>query len=47
MTVCVGRIRPCEILDVKMVILSHNTIVGAAGGSIANAELAILTSILR
>ena len=39
MTVTVGRIRSCEILDVKMVVLSHNTIRGAAGGAILNAEL--------
>lgn len=39
MTTVIGRIRPDPILDVKMVILSHNTIRGAAGGSIYNAEL--------
>ena len=39
MTVTIGRVRPCEILDVKMVVLSHNTIRGAAGGAILNAEL--------
>eukprot|EP01055_Gregarina_sp_Pseudo9_P005626 Gregarina_sp_Pseudo_9__5625@NODE_779_length_2228_cov_53_595249_g733_i0_p1_GENE_NODE_779_length_2228_cov_53_595249_g733_i0NODE_779_length_2228_cov_53_595249_g733_i0_p1_ORF_typecomplete_len385_score47_88Semialdhyde_dhC/PF02774_18/2e34Semialdhyde_dh/PF01118_24/1_1e29DXP_reductoisom/PF02670_16/4_1e05DXP_reductoisom/PF02670_16/4_8e02Gp_dh_C/PF02800_20/1e02Gp_dh_C/PF02800_20/0_0017Sacchrp_dh_NADP/PF03435_18/0_00085DapB_N/PF01113_20/0_0016Polysacc_synt_2/PF02719_15/0_033Epimerase/PF01370_21/0_056NmrA/P len=47
MTVFIGRIRPCELFDVKMVTLSHNTILGAAGGSIANAELAISTGLLR
>ncbi|MGB9673913.1 MAG: aspartate-semialdehyde dehydrogenase [Anaerolineales bacterium] len=40
MTTSVGRIRPDPIWDVKMVVLSHNTIRGAAGGSIYNAELA-------
>lgn len=35
----VGRVRPCAILDYRMVTLSHNTIKGAAGGSIVNAEL--------
>jgi aspartate-semialdehyde dehydrogenase len=39
MTVSVGRIRPCNILDVRFVALSHNTIRGAAGGAILNAEL--------
>lgn len=39
MAVTVGRLRPCEVLDYKMVVLSHNTIRGAAGGSILNAEL--------
>ena len=35
----VGRIRPCNILDYKFVVLGHNTIRGAAGASILNAEL--------
>ncbi|MCC6773313.1 MAG: aspartate-semialdehyde dehydrogenase, partial [Gemmatimonadaceae bacterium] len=39
MTVTVGRIRPDPILDVKLVALGHNTIRGAAGGSILNAEV--------
>src|SRR5436305_5129151 len=37
----VGRIRPCLILDWKFVVLGHNTIRGAAGASILNAELAL------
>ncbi|KAF8821219.1 aspartate-semialdehyde dehydrogenase [Cardiosporidium cionae] len=41
MTVCIGRLRNCPLFDVKMTILSNNMIVGAAGGSILNAELAI------
>lgn len=43
MTVSVGRIRPCEVLDVKFVLLVHNTIRGAAGGAILNAELLVRT----
>jgi aspartate-semialdehyde dehydrogenase len=39
MTTVVGRIRPDPLLDYKLVALSHNTIRGAAGGSIYNAEL--------
>ncbi len=35
----VGRIRPCPLLDYKFVILGHNTIRGAAGAAILNAEL--------
>jgi len=35
----VGRIRKCSILDYKFVVLGHNTIRGAAGASILNAEL--------
>ena len=38
MTVSVGRVRECAVLDVKMVVLSHNTVRGAAGGAILNAE---------
>lgn len=39
MTVSVGRIQACAVNDVKLVLLSHNTIRGAAGGAILNAEL--------
>jgi aspartate-semialdehyde dehydrogenase len=41
MAVSVGRVRPCPVLDVKFVVLGHNTLRGAAGGSIHNAELVI------
>jgi aspartate-semialdehyde dehydrogenase len=40
MTVTVGRLRPCAALDYKFVCLSHNTIRGAAGAALLNAELA-------
>lgn len=36
----VGRVRKCPINDLKFTILAHNTVIGAAGGSILNAELA-------
>ncbi len=39
MAVTVGRIRPCKIFDLRFVGLSHNTVRGAAGGGILNAEL--------
>lgn len=39
MATLVGRIRPCPLFDYRMVILGHNTIRGAAGASILNAEL--------
>jgi aspartate-semialdehyde dehydrogenase len=39
MAVSIGRLRPCPLLDYKFVLLSHNTIRGAAGGAILNAEL--------
>ncbi len=39
MAVAVGRIRRCPILDLRFTLLSHNTIRGAAGTAILNAEL--------
>jgi aspartate-semialdehyde dehydrogenase len=39
MTVTVGRLRACPILDYKFIALGHNTIRGAAGVAILNAEL--------
>ncbi|MGD0733351.1 MAG: aspartate-semialdehyde dehydrogenase [Terracidiphilus sp.] len=39
MAVTVGRLRPCPVLDWKFTALSHNTIRGAAGAAILNAEL--------
>jgi aspartate-semialdehyde dehydrogenase len=41
MTVTVGRIRRDELLDVRMVAMGSNTIRGAAGGAIMNAELLV------
>jgi aspartate-semialdehyde dehydrogenase len=38
--VTVGRVRECPLLDFKFTLCSHNTVLGAAGGSILNAELA-------
>ena len=39
MTATVGRLRPCNILDWKFTVLSHNVIRGAAGAALLNAEL--------
>lgn len=39
MAVTVGRLRPCTVFDWKFTVLSHNTIRGAAGAAILNAEL--------
>ena len=39
MTAVVGRLRPCHVLDWKFTVLSHNTIRGAAGAAVLNAEL--------
>lgn len=43
MTITVGRIFPDTVLDYRFVVLSHNTIRGAAGAAILNAELLIAT----
>jgi aspartate-semialdehyde dehydrogenase len=39
MSAIVGRIRECPVFDIRFVVLSHNTIRGAAGAAILNAEL--------
>jgi aspartate-semialdehyde dehydrogenase len=39
MTTTVGRLRPCTVFDWKFTLLSHNTIRGAAGAALLNAEL--------
>ena len=39
MSISVGRLRPCPLFHYRFVALSHNTIRGAAGGGILNAEL--------
>lgn len=41
MAVTLGRLRACPILHYKFVMLGHNTIRGAAGGSLLNAELCV------
>ncbi|MBI3362262.1 MAG: aspartate-semialdehyde dehydrogenase [Chloroflexi bacterium] len=46
MTTVVGRVREDPLFDVKFACLSHNTIRGAAGGSILNAELIVATGCL-
>ena len=39
MTASIGRLRPCGLLDWKFTVLSHNTIRGAAGAALLNAEI--------
>jgi aspartate-semialdehyde dehydrogenase len=39
MATVVGRVRPCDVFDIRFVVLGHNTIRGAAGAAILNAEL--------
>lgn len=46
MGVTLGRLRRCEALDYRFVCLSHNTIRGAAGAALLNAELAYAQQLL-
>ncbi|MEO7000982.1 MAG: aspartate-semialdehyde dehydrogenase [Ktedonobacterales bacterium] len=46
MAVTVGRLRQCAVLDYKFVCLSHNTLRGAAGAALLNAELAYAQGLL-
>ncbi|PYR21345.1 MAG: aspartate-semialdehyde dehydrogenase, partial [Acidobacteria bacterium] len=39
MRISIGRLRRCPVLDYKFIALGHNTIRGAAGAAILNAEL--------
>jgi aspartate-semialdehyde dehydrogenase len=39
MAATIGRLRACTLLDWKFVVLSHNTIRGAAGAAVLNAEV--------
>jgi aspartate-semialdehyde dehydrogenase len=39
MSVVVGRVRPCPVLTLRLVVLSHNMVRGASGGAMLNAEL--------
>ncbi len=41
MAATVGRVRPCGLLDWKFTVLSHNTIRGAAGAALLNAEMLV------
>jgi len=47
MTTVVGRVREDSLFHVKFVVLSHNTIRGAAGGSLLNAELLVAQGIIK
>ncbi len=47
MAVTIGRLRDCNIFDYKFVALSHNTIRGAAGGGILNAELLVKKGFIK
>jgi aspartate-semialdehyde dehydrogenase len=47
MAVTVGRVRPCPLLDLRLVAVVHNTLRGAASGSILNAELLLAQGYLE
>ena len=47
MTVTVGRVRPCPVLGTRFVALGHNTVRGAAGAALLNAELLLADGWLR
>jgi len=47
MAVTVGRVRQCPLLDLRLVSVSHNTLRGAASGSILNAELLVARGYLE
>ena len=47
MAVSVGRVRECPILDLRLVIVVHNTIRGAAGGALLNGELLVQRGLVK
>jgi aspartate-semialdehyde dehydrogenase len=47
MTVTVGRMRPCPILDLRFALLSHNTVRGAAGAAVQIAELLVAEGLIN
>jgi aspartate-semialdehyde dehydrogenase len=47
MAITVGRVRPCPVLDLRLVSVSHNTLRGAASGSILNAELLVAEGLVK
>jgi aspartate-semialdehyde dehydrogenase len=46
MSAVVGRVRACPLLDLRLVALAHNTIRGAAGGALLNAELLVAAGVV-
>jgi aspartate-semialdehyde dehydrogenase len=46
MAVFTGRLRPCPVLDFKFVAMGHNTVRGAAGAAVLNAELMVSEGLL-
>ncbi len=46
MAISIGRIEPCPVMGLKMFVLAHNTIRGASGAAIANAELLLTKNLI-
>ncbi|CAO3658896.1 unnamed protein product [Umbelopsis ramanniana] len=44
--VTVGRVRKCPVFDIKFTLLIHNTVLGAAGSSVLNAEIAVAKGLI-
>jgi aspartate-semialdehyde dehydrogenase len=47
MCAVIGGLKSCPVLDWKFTVLGHNTVRGAAGASILNAELAVARGLLK
>jgi aspartate-semialdehyde dehydrogenase len=47
MAISIGRIERCSVMGVKFYCLAHNTLRGAAGAAIANAELLLASGHLK
>lgn len=47
MSVTVGRVRKDPILDLRLVAMGHNTVRGAAGGSVMNAEMLVASGVIE
>ncbi len=46
MGISIGRLRPCPVLGLRFVVLSHNTVRGGAGGAISAAEAALARGLI-
>jgi aspartate-semialdehyde dehydrogenase len=47
MAITVGRVRECPLLDLRLVILGHNTVRGAAGQAVQIAELLVAEGVVK
>jgi aspartate-semialdehyde dehydrogenase len=47
MAITVGRLRPCNVFDIRFVGFHHNTVRGAAGGAILTAELLVAKGLVK